>query len=59
MDAKIKRKAIGRIFTITSKMEELQQLGYEDSDLNSTLPHDFDGWIQEMMNIYSTMYAGG
>lgn len=52
MDSKIKQKAKGRVLTIISKLDELKQLGYEDSDLNDLLPCCMETLEQELTNTY-------
>ena len=46
MKAATKRKMSSRTLTLISKIEELQQFGCEDSDLNQILPGGLEGWIQ-------------
>lgn len=53
MDAQLKQKAKGRVMTLISKMEELQDLGREDMELNSALPCNLEGFIQEFMRTYT------
>jgi hypothetical protein len=52
MVSAVKRKLSGRVLTIISKLEELQQLGCIDSDVNSLLPSGLEGWMQELVSIH-------
>ena len=53
MDAKTKRKVKGRVLTLISKVNELKILGYEDSEIQSVLPCNLEGWEQNLMEVYS------
>lgn len=57
MDSKTKSKVRNRILTIISKIEELQQLGMEDSEINDILPCSIEGWSQELQGAYSELYS--
>lgn len=54
MDAKLKAKIKGRVLTLINKIDELKQIGYEDSEIAALLPA-LEGWEDELMNIYAEL----
>jgi hypothetical protein len=58
MKAQIKRRVAGRTLTLISKIEELQSLGIEHGDLGGMLPCGLEGWMQELVNLYTQMTEG-
>ena len=52
MKAKTKRKIKKRLTTLISKIDELKQLSYEDSEINQVLPSSLEGFEQDLITCY-------
>ena len=53
MNSQTKRQLRGRILTLISKLDELKQPGYEDSEIWDALPSSIEGVEQELVGSYT------
>lgn len=54
MNYKTKRKIKKRMETIISKIDELKQLGHEDSEINDIIPSSLEGFEQDLIEVAYT-----